>query len=59
MYKNVLQTIEGVGIFPLLSMLIFLAVFLAAIIWFFKADKEHLQHMAELPLDHLHKGEEQ
>ena len=59
MYKNVLQTIEGVGIFPLLSMLIFLTVFLAAIIWFFKADKEHLQHMAELPLDHLRKGEEQ
>jgi cytochrome c oxidase cbb3-type subunit 4 len=55
MYKNVLQTIEGVGIFPLISMLIFLTVFLAAIVWFFKADKEHLQRMAELPLDSTNK----
>lgn len=51
MYKNVLQAIEGIGIFPIISMLIFLAVFLAAIIWFFRADKEHLQRMAELPLE--------
>ncbi|MBS1809987.1 MAG: CcoQ/FixQ family Cbb3-type cytochrome c oxidase assembly chaperone [Acidobacteria bacterium] len=51
MYKNVLQTIEGVGIFPLISMLIFFSVFMSAIIWFFKADKEHLQRMAELPLE--------
>ncbi|HEX4946522.1 MAG TPA: CcoQ/FixQ family Cbb3-type cytochrome c oxidase assembly chaperone [Blastocatellia bacterium] len=58
MYKNVLQTIEGIGIFPIISMLIFLAVFLAAIIWFFKADKEHLQHMAELPLESNNKGKE-
>ena len=58
MYQNVLRTIEGIGIFPLISMLIFMGVFLAAIVWFFKADKEHLQHMAELPLEPNHKGKE-
>lgn len=58
MYKNVLQTIEGVGIFPMISMLIFLSVFLAAIIWFFKADKKHLQRMAELPLESTNHGKE-
>lgn len=51
MYKNVLQTIEGIGIFPLISMFIFMAVFLAAVIWFFRADKNYLQHMAQLPLE--------
>ncbi len=55
MYKNVLQTIAGIGIFPIISMLIFLAVFLAAIIWVCKADKEHLQRMAELPLEPINK----
>jgi hypothetical protein len=55
MYKNVLQAIEGIGIFPLISMLIFMTVFLAAIIWFFRADKEHLQRMAELPLEPINK----
>jgi hypothetical protein len=59
MYKNVLQAIEGIGIFPIISMLIFLGVFLAAIVWFFKADKEHLQRMAELPLETTRKGKEQ
>ena len=51
MYRNVLQTIEGIGIYPIISMLIFFSIFMSAIIWFFKADKKHLQRMAELPLD--------
>lgn len=59
MYQNVLQAIEGIGIFPIISMLIFMGVFLAAIIWFFKADKDHLQRMAELPLEITRKGKEQ
>ena len=55
MYKNVLQAIEGIGIFPIISMLIFLTVFLVAIIWVFRADKQHLQRMAELPLEPINK----
>lgn len=51
MYKNVLQAIEGVGIYPLISMFIFIAVFMAAVIWFFRADKARLQYMAQLPLE--------
>jgi cytochrome c oxidase cbb3-type subunit 3 len=57
MYRNVLQTIAGIGIFPIISMLIFFSVFLSAIIWFFQADKEHLQRMAELPLEATHEEE--
>lgn len=59
MYKNVLQTIEGVGIFPLISMLIFFSVFMSAVIWSFKADKKHLQRMAELPLERTSQGREE
>ena len=59
MYKNVLQAIEGVGIYPIISMLIFLGVFLSAIVWFFRADKEHLQRMAELPFETTRQGKEQ
>ena len=58
MYKNVLQTIAGIGIFPMISMLIFLAVFLAAIIWICQADKEYLQRMAELPLEAINTNKE-
>ncbi|MFN7930032.1 MAG: CcoQ/FixQ family Cbb3-type cytochrome c oxidase assembly chaperone [Blastocatellia bacterium] len=59
MYQNVLQAIAGIGIYPIISMLIFIAVFLSAIIWFFKADKEHLQRMAELPLEHSSQSREE
>ncbi len=51
MYKNVLQAIEGIGIYPLISMFIFQAVFLVVVVWFFRADKNYLNHMAQLPLD--------
>ena len=51
MYKNVLQTIEGIGIYPLISMFIFQVVFLVVVIWFFRADKNYLHHMSRLPLD--------
>jgi hypothetical protein len=58
MYKNVLETIQGIGIYPLLSMFIFFALFMGAIGWFFRANKRHLQHMAELPLAKNHYEEE-
>lgn len=58
MYRNVLETIEGIGIFPIISLLIFFSVFLSAVIWIFKADKEHLQRMAELPLEGNHQAQE-
>lgn len=51
MYKNVLQAIEGIAIYPLVSFFIFLALFAVVIIWFFRADKAHLERMAHLPLD--------
>jgi len=51
MYKNILQSIQGIEIYPLISMMIFLGLFISVIIWFFRADKLHLQQMAEMPLD--------
>jgi hypothetical protein len=51
MYKNILQSIQGVEIYPLISMMIFFGLFVAVIVWFFRADKRHLQKMAEMPLD--------
>ena len=51
MYKEVLQSIEGVGIFPIISMIVFAAFFTVVIIWYFKADKKYLNKMSNLPLD--------
>ncbi len=51
MFNNYLQSIEGVGIYPIFSLLVFFVFFAALLVWMFRADKKHLQKMSELPLD--------
>ncbi|MBI3259693.1 MAG: hypothetical protein HYZ54_09495 [Ignavibacteriae bacterium] len=57
MYKNILQSIQGIEIYPLISMMIFLGLFISVIVWYFRADKHHLQQMAEMPLDRTETGD--
>lgn len=51
MYKEVLQSIEGIGIYPIISMIVFVIFFAIVIIWYFKADKKYLNKMSNLPLE--------
>lgn len=51
MYKEVLQSIEGIGIYPVISMILFIVFFAIVLIWYFKADKKYLNKMSNLPLD--------
>lgn len=51
MYKEVLRSIEGIEIYPIVSLLIFFAFFVGLAAWFFLADKERLRRDALLPLD--------
>ncbi len=51
MYKEVLQSIEGIGIYPIISMIVFAVFFAVVLIWYFKADKKYLNKMSNLPLD--------
>ena len=50
MFKDVLQSIEGVEIYTIISMLIFILFFIGMIIWLFKVDKKYIKDMSELPL---------
>ena len=51
MFNNYLQSIEGVGVYPIVSLLVFFIFFVVLLLWMFKADKKHMQKMSELPLD--------
>ena len=51
MYKDVLRSIEGIEIYPVISLLIFFAFFVGVGVWFFAADNDRLQRLARLPLD--------
>lgn len=51
MYKDVLRTIAGIEIFPMLSLVVFLAVFVVMLVWVIRLDRRRLEQNAHLPLD--------
>jgi len=54
MYKEVLRAIVGIEVFPVVSLLIFLAVFVVMLVWVFRMDHLRLAAYAHLPLDDDH-----
>lgn len=51
MLKNVLSSIAGIEVFPVISLLVFVAVFCVVIVWFFRADKQRMNSISRIPLD--------
>ena len=54
MYKEVLRTIAGIEVFPILSLLIFVTVFVVMLAWVLRLDRSRLSQYASLPLDDEH-----
>ncbi len=50
MFKNYLSSIEGISIYPIISLTVFVAFFVLLGFLVFKADKKYIKHMEELPL---------
>jgi hypothetical protein len=50
-FINYLESITGIGIFPMLSMLIFVVFFTAVLIYVFKMDKTYIDKISRIPLD--------
>jgi cytochrome c oxidase cbb3-type subunit 4 len=51
MYKNVLQSIDNIAIWPVISFVIFFLFFLCLLWWVFTADKNFIRKMSEMPMD--------
>ena len=51
MIRNLLQSIEGVEIYPLISLVVFIIFFVVILVWMFKIDKNYIKEMEQLPLD--------
>ncbi len=51
MYKETLNSVEGISIYPIISLIVFVLFFAAIIIWLFKADKSYIKKMENLPLE--------
>ena len=51
MYKNVLQSIENIEIWPVISFVIFFIFFLCLLLWVFTTDKKFIEKMESLPFE--------
>ncbi|KAA3610299.1 MAG: CcoQ/FixQ family Cbb3-type cytochrome c oxidase assembly chaperone [Calditrichaeota bacterium] len=51
MIKNVLESISGVEIFPLISLLIFTTFFVVVLFWVVKLDKKTVKKLENMPLE--------
>jgi cytochrome c oxidase cbb3-type subunit 4 len=49
--KHNMETIAGVAIYPILSLLIFFAFFVGLGIWVFSYKKEKIDEMSQIPLN--------
>jgi hypothetical protein len=50
-FINYLESIAGIGIFPLISLGIFFTFFCVLIVWAIKVNKDHIIEMKNIPLD--------
>jgi cbb3-type cytochrome oxidase subunit 3 len=51
MYKNVLQNIDNIAIWPVVSFVIFFLFFLCLLWWVFTTDKKFIDTMKQMPLN--------
>jgi len=49
--KNHMESITGIEIYPLISLLIFFIFFVALFFWVFTAKKEYITTVSNIPLD--------
>ena len=51
MYKNVLQSIDNIAIWPVISFVIFFLFFICLLWWVFTTDKKFIDTMKKMPLE--------
>jgi len=49
--KELLQSVEGVSVYPIISLLVFVLFFVIILVWMLKVDKNYIKKMENLPLE--------
>ncbi len=57
MISNVLSSIDGIEIYPLIAMIIFIFLFAICLIYIFRLDKNFLHKMGNLPLETINEND--
>ncbi len=50
-FKYYLETITGIQIYPLISLLLFVSFFIIVTLWVLRTSKETIEYMENLPLE--------
>lgn len=60
MFKEILNSISGIEIWPIIGLFFFMGLFVAIVVWVFRLDKRFIKKMEEIPLekDSLNNGEQ-
>ncbi len=51
MYKYILESVENINWLAVASLLVFFVIFVVSTMWAFLSKKEHIDKMANLPLE--------
>lgn len=51
MYKEIFEGIDGIDIYPIFSLLLFLVFFVSTALWIVRLDKGYVKEMENLPLE--------
>ena len=51
MYKDVLQSADGIGTYPMISLVIFFLFFVGLIIWVARYKKSAIEEFSQMPLN--------
>ncbi len=49
--KHTMETISGIEIFPVISLIIFFTFFVGLLFWVVKTKKSYINHVENLPLE--------
>ncbi len=55
--KGHMESIEGIEIYPIISLLIFFIFFLVLFLWVFTAKKNYIETVSQIPLDNSNDSE--
>ncbi len=50
-FSNYLSSIDNVGIYPIITLIIFCTVFVGAVIWIYTRDKDYISKLENIPLE--------
>ncbi len=53
MYKNILQSIDNVAVWPIISFVIFFLFFLMLLWWVFTVNKKFIDYMSKMPMEDI------